>query len=290
MSVRPLKKGRGCFFALSLTLVLSMLFCCCLSGLLVAAASDSQSSRPLLENPFEAIARPREILGMALTPATLSPLGAKNYGWNQAEARFEIGYGLSTKLRDEAERQMQALAKRFRYQQTAGNGFDYSAPSSCEDQPWGCIYHEVARANLADLEALISLFQSYQQTHKLNARQTVEFVMSFVQSIEYRVPTESPFGLLPPALVLTDGNGDCDSKSLLGAMILERMGIDCVILFSDALEHAALGVSVPATGQSFSYAGVKYFYVESTNTGWGIGQMPPDKNKTKSWKVVPFDL
>jgi hypothetical protein len=290
MSVRPPKKGRGCLFAVLLTLVMGVLFCCCLSGLLVAAADDSQATSPGLENPFEAIAGSKNNLGLALTPATLSPDAAKSYGWKQPGGRFEVAYGLSNELRNEAERHLQALAERYNYQQTEGNRFTYVPPGECESMPWRCIFREVGEANQGDLAALTSLFRSYQQTHQLDARRTVELVMSFVQAIEYRLPTESPFGLLPPALILTDGSGDCDSKSLLGAMILERLGIDCVILYSGPLEHAALGVSVPSTGQSFSHDGVKYFYVESTNTGWGIGKMPPEYNKPKQWQVVPFDL
>ena len=182
------------------------------------------------------------------------------------------------------------LADAYRYEKTNGNQFNWVPPVECNDMPWKCIFRDVSLDNQDDLTALVSLFRKYQTAHQLNDLQTVDLVMSFVQTIPYRLPTESPFGLLPPALVLTDGSGDCDSKSLLAAMLLESLGIDCAILYSAKLEHAALGVVIPSSGQWFSFSGKKYYYVESTNTGWPAGKIPPEYDKPNLWQVVEFGL
>jgi hypothetical protein len=282
------KKSRGCLFSVLIFCVLSLLFCCCLSGLL--ASVDDPSSTPEKFNPFEVIIGQKNNLGTALTPPGLSQERVQQYDFRQSMTRFELGYGLSQELRDEAQLHLRQLADGYNYQRTTGNRFNWNPPSDCTVSPWFCIYRDVGADNQNNITALASLFREYQNQHQLDDAQLVELVMSFVQTIPYRLPTESPFGILPPALVLTDGSGDCDSKSLLGAMVLEELGVDCAMLYSETLEHAALGVAIPATGQWFSSNGKKYYYVESTATGWPIGKIPPEYNKPKLWQVIEFGM
>src|SRR6201999_3184582 len=109
---------------------------------------------------------------------------------------------------------------------------------------------------------------------RLDALQTATLVVAFVQSIQYEVPDE-PLGLLPPALVAAERRGDCDSKSLLALVLLKELGIDAVMLESDAQHHAMLGVALPAPGTSITVQGRRYAFTECTGTGWAIGQIDP---------------
>ena len=67
-----------------------------------------------------------------------------------------------------------------------------------------------------------------QQEKNLDSRQPTELVVGFVQNITYRLPTEdtAAFGMLPPAIVVADGSGDCDSKALLAVVILLQLNVD----------------------------------------------------------------
>jgi hypothetical protein len=48
-----------------------------------------------------------------------------------------------------------------------------------------------------------------------------------------------------------------------------------LIIFPD--EHAAVGVVVDGVaGTYYEQSGIRYFYLETTNTGWGIGQVPDE--------------
>jgi hypothetical protein len=109
-----------------------------------------------------------------------------------------------------------------------------------------------------------------------------------VQGIHYAVPDDQPFGVLPPALVPAQNRGDCDSKALLAAMLLRQVGIDAVVLSSERLGHAALGVALPGPGDHFEHEGRRYRYAEVTSPGWPIGMVPPKYDLPRLWTVMPL--
>ena len=77
--------------------------------------------------------------------------------------------------------------------------------------------------------------------------------------------------------MLWDGQGDCEDSSALFASLMEALGYDAVLLlfFGDSDGHAAIGISVSgASGTSYSYGGVEYYYAETTDTGTSIGVDP----------------
>lgn len=92
------------------------------------------------------------------------------------------------------------------------------------------------------------------------------------------------FGILSPPEFMYTRLGDCDTRTVTLLMILRYFNYDAVILNCD--DHSMLGVSIPAfTGESFTYMSKKYYFWETTSTGWGPGMMPPS-GKTKKWYVA----
>jgi hypothetical protein len=102
------------------------------------------------------------------------------------------------------------------------------------------------------------------------------------------VPDKEPFGLLVPALVVAEKRGDCDSKSLLALMLLHELGIESVIVESEAHHHAMLGVPLPSQGASFEYNGHRYAFTECTAEGWPIGRMDPRLTHPNDW--IAFEV
>ena len=105
----------------------------------------------------------------------------------------------------------------------------------------------------------------------------VNFTRSFVQSLPYTVDSETtPFDEYPryPVETLVDGGGDCEDTSILLAALLRAMNYDVVLL--EFSTHMAVGVSggEGVYGTYWSYEGKKYFYIETTGAGWGIGEIP----------------
>lgn len=105
----------------------------------------------------------------------------------------------------------------------------------------------------------------------------VQFTASFVQAFSYISDVESTgFANYAryPVETLMDLRGDCEDSSLLLAALLDRMGDDVVfVAFPD---HLGIGIAGdPQTSGTFwPYDGKEYFYLETTVSGWKIGESP----------------
>jgi uncharacterized protein YjdB len=105
-----------------------------------------------------------------------------------------------------------------------------------------------------------------------------DFILSFIGSaIPYVVTSEAEL----PAQTLVD-SGDCKDKSILYASILKSLGYGVVLLsypdVSGNTGHIAVGVAFDdgqlPQGNSLSYYlrnGTKYYYAETTEPNWTIG-------------------
>ncbi|WP_205664603.1 copper amine oxidase N-terminal domain-containing protein [Ammonifex thiophilus] len=112
---------------------------------------------------------------------------------------------------------------------------------------------------------------------------TAQFVLSFVQSIPYQ--EKEPPQL--PVQTLID-NGDCDCKAVLAAALLHNLGYRVALLFFPSppgkrAGHLALGIAfspgeAPELWRYPCYLGEDgrtYYYAETTEEGWLIGEIPP---------------
>jgi hypothetical protein len=119
--------------------------------------------------------------------------------------------------------------------------------------------------------------QGYDAFHK------AEFIAAFVQSIPYKIylPTNTAY----PPEVMAHG-GDCINKSVLLAAILDKLGYRvAVFVYPFPVMHAAAGVGfsleeIPSDRldahsglYGYTYEGVTYYFVETTEPGWRIGEL-----------------
>lgn len=109
---------------------------------------------------------------------------------------------------------------------------------------------------------------------------TVGFTAAFVQSLPYTADSiTTGYDEYPryPVETLVDNGGDCEDTSILMASLLNGLGYE-VILITFPEKHLAIGVSASQgiDGAYFEHDGEKYFYLETTNTGWGVGQIPDE--------------
>lgn len=238
-------------------------------------------------DPLGAIAGPEVLLGAARVPSDLAAGLERTYRWRNGQ-RYGLGYGVSSEVHGDAESGHASLAREFGYQPSGGPAFTWSPPPRCQPQPWSCVFNQTAGASAANIAPLTELFRQQQTRASLDSRELTELVVTFVQNIKYRLPTEAYFELLPPEIVVADGSGDCDSKALLAAMILKELGVETAMLYSRSLAHAALGVALRGTGTAFAHGRIKYRFVEVTYPGWAIGTVPPEYDKPKHWEVLPL--
>ena len=149
-------------------------------------------------------------------------------------------------------------------------------------------YVQVAEYTLIKLaDALEDMAEEYEY----NSIQTVNFILSFVQCLEYTSDKETTgYDEFPrfATETLVERGGDCEDTSILFAGFMEILGYDSILLFlpSDSPTHAAVGVNEEsAYGSYIEVSGLKYFYCETTAGGWEIGDCP-DIYKDTYWSYI----
>jgi hypothetical protein len=115
-----------------------------------------------------------------------------------------------------------------------------------------------------------------------DSEETVNFAASFVQNLKYRLEDEEYPNY--PVETLFDKGGDCEDTAILTAALLQAMGYDTVLIrFSPVTGagHMAVGVAVAGVsgGYSYPYDGKNYYYLETTSTSWGVGDLADPKYK-----------
>jgi hypothetical protein len=122
----------------------------------------------------------------------------------------------------------------------------------------------------------------------LSERAFAEKTLAFVQGFTYeRDPEGSDF--VNPVTALIEGRGDCDSRSILWAMILEQADIPSAMMVSRNHSHAMGLADVPGTGARFETGGKKWLVAETTDKV-GIGLIDSGKSDIASWLGVIFNI
>ena len=124
-----------------------------------------------------------------------------------------------------------------------------------------------------------NLTREFQRIFRQNAnwsqQNQVDFVLSFVQSLPYTLDdvTTSYDEFRRYAIeTLIEGGGDCEDTTILVAAILQGLGESVALIFTPG--HIAIGVNGNFTGTAFNHKGKKYYYCETTGTGWTVGTLP----------------
>ncbi|MCM1987569.1 hypothetical protein [Methanococcoides seepicolus] len=114
--------------------------------------------------------------------------------------------------------------------------------------------------------------------------------MAFVQSLPYVSDSASAgYDEYPrfPFETLYHGGGDCEDSSILLASLLYDMGYGVALL--ELPGHMAVGVKGDdeLSGSYYNYDGTKYFYLETTDSGWDVGVIP-DEHKNETAIITPI--
>lgn len=121
-------------------------------------------------------------------------------------------------------------------------------------------------------------------------REIPYIVIAFVQSLEYVSDSISAgYDEYPryPIETLLERKGDCEDTAMLTAVLLRHLGYGAALIFFD--DHCAVGVKGDPSieGYYFEVNNTRYYYLETTDVGWQIGQMP-EELKDKKAIVIPL--
>lgn len=140
------------------------------------------------------------------------------------------------------------------------------------------------------LRSLVDGLQEASDRHGFSEYDSVMMVIAFVQSLDYtsdRVTTGYNEYPRYPIETLVEKGGDCEDTSILTAALLHEMGYGVVLISLPG--HMAVGVKggEGIYGTYWEYEGSKYYYLETTGKGWGIGEIPPEY-KGMAAKIYPM--
>jgi hypothetical protein len=127
---------------------------------------------------------------------------------------------------------------------------------------------------------------------KLNApplenRDLAEQALKWIQGFTYeRDLMGSDFVNLVSAV--REGRGDCDSRAMLWALILNQADIPAAIMISAELEHAMGLADLPGSGARFETEGKKWLVAETT-AKVALGLIAEDYSEIRKWKGIVFE-
>ncbi len=173
------------------------------------------------------------------------------------------------------------------------------------------IYSFVIAYDKFRINSLYSMLDSIRTTNNLGSYKFAEVVVTMVQSIDYvliiegscsdpkaapsivellktGVPCQgyAPYGLRTPLQFLADMKGDCDTRTVLLYTILKHFGYDVAIINSDYYTHSMLGLNLPGITGSYKMNHARpYYFWETTNKGFQLGELPAENGNIRYWDV-----
>ena len=156
---------------------------------------------------------------------------------------------------------------------------------------------------LADeyIQALSEKISQAASDNNYDSFQTISLAAAFVQSLPYTSDLVSTgYDEYPryPIETLVDNGGDCEDTAILAADLIRHLGYDAVlIIFSGTPQspgHCAVGVKGDDSinGSYYNYNNNKYYYLETTGSGWELGEMPDDYQGVKAniYPMIPVPI
>jgi len=117
----------------------------------------------------------------------------------------------------------------------------------------------------------------------------INFVASFVQSIEYKNddPDNETYEYPRyPLETLQDKQGDCEDKAILTAALLQSMGYNVSLLRLP--QHMAVGVHLNETLPLYTYYIDEYYFLETTTLHMTVGKVPIEYEGLTNISVYPL--
>jgi hypothetical protein len=147
---------------------------------------------------------------------------------------------------------------------------------------WARFYRMVYRESAARLDGLCEAFARSLPLD--DPTECARRVLAWVQGFTDR-PDDSGIDFVPPLPAAFEGRGDCDARAVVMAIVLEHLGIDCVLMISREYSHAMVGVGVPGGGRRFTFNGREYLVAETT-AKVGIGLIDSGQADFSKWLGV----
>ncbi len=222
-------------------------------------------------------------------PVSNNAIQQQSYEW-ASHKRWKATWKIPDDVLNDANRRLRRLEEttrnRTRYKEYSKYYRTLTNYNSTPEEFWSAVYKLIRNDNEEKVKIISDIMRYAIQKNELDSMQSIEMILSFVQEITYYIPKENYFEVYPPLNSIIANKGDCDTKSIMFAMILEDLGYDAVVFYSSKYLHAMAGVNINGRGTYKTYAGKRYYFVETTAKGWSIGRMPYDMKNLIYWHTI----
>jgi hypothetical protein len=147
---------------------------------------------------------------------------------------------------------------------------------------WARFYRMAYRESAARLDRLA--LEAARLLPQDDPTETARQVLAWVQGFVYE-RDQGGSDFIPPLTAAFGATGDCDSRAVLAAILLEDRGIDAILMVSKEYAHAMLAVDVPGGGQRFAFKGKKYLVAETT-AHVGLGMIAANMADWSKWMGI----
>lgn len=173
------------------------------------------------------------------------------YEWNSLDSQWKLSINFSDEF-------YEVYSHRTRYRD-----YDLFATDSFDDEI---------------IAQIIKYFKQALKTDYIDRNDILKFVIAFVQSLDY-IDDYSATGMNEypkfPYETLYDAKGDCEDTAILLAALL--LGLEQDVILLEFENHLATAVALPKNehdGYYVTHNEKTYFYIETTDNNWGIGELP----------------
>ncbi|MEL3907012.1 MAG: hypothetical protein P1P65_08335 [Treponema sp.] len=118
------------------------------------------------------------------------------------------------------------------------------------------------------------------------AETTAAAVLEWLQGFAYKRNENGADFLNLPA-ICRDQSGDCDSRALLMALILQHLGIDSILMIAPQHKHAVAAVDCAGEGARFTHNGTQYLIAETT-AQVPMGRIAQEFADPRDWFAVDW--
>lgn len=155
-------------------------------------------------------------------------------------------------------------------------------------EAWQRYYRQIFRNECSRLEKAAFSIQN-KLTRKLKDKEAIpQALLSWVQAMPYeRQKSTSDFA--PVTAILSGDGSDCDSRSMLVAILLYHMGYKTSIFVSAEYAHALTGAVIDKPGAKIKLDD-NTFLLGETTAPVDFGLVPQDMNNTDKWLGVDFNF
>ena len=112
-------------------------------------------------------------------------------------------------------------------------------------------------------------------------------IMDWAQVFPYERNFQGSDFSAPTAILTGHSGSDCDSRSILLAILLHHMNYKTVLFLSPVYQHAMLGLAVEANGAKMKVLDTTYLVAETTDQV-AIGQVAQSMSVEANWLPVVF--